>query len=60
MKITSEMRMTPKMKMTSKIKTTPKINTTLHDLYFSVAKVWKRNFPPYSSFGIGYTKTGIR
>ena len=30
------------------------------DFYFSVAKVWKRNFPPYSSFGIGYTKTGIR
>ena len=63
MKITSEMRMTPKMKMTSKIKTTPKNKydpKIEDDLYFSVAKVWKRNFPPYSSFGIGYTKTGIR
>ena len=55
--------MTPKMKMTSKIKTTPKNKDDPKiegDLHFSVAKVWKRNFPPYSSFGIGYTKTGIR
>ena len=63
MRIASEMRMTPKMKMTSKIKTTPKNkdDPKIEDnLHFSVAKVWKRNFPPYSCFGIGYTKTGIR
>ena len=51
------------MKMTSKIKTTPKDKydpKIEDDLYFSVAKVWKRNFPPYNSFGIGDTKTGIR
>ena len=54
--------MTPKMKMTSKIKTTPKNkeDPKIEDnLNLSVAKVWKRNFPPYSSFGKGYTKTGI-
>ena len=27
---------------------------------FGVVKVWKKNFPPYGSFGIGCTKTGIR
>ena len=27
---------------------------------FGVVKVWKKHFPPYGSFGIGCTKTGIR
>ena len=54
-RITPKMIIIPEMKMTPKLKTTLKLKNTL--IFWSV---WKRNCPPYGSFGIGYTKPGIR